>query len=255
MSILKILIFIFISFQSEARVFSFKDADMSVYLRGTGGLSQAGSDAWKFSSGNQTFFDSKDGVDYNFSGELGFLASFKKMNIRLGFEILQTKDAKVSGNDNLAVKLMDVESRSIAFTPNVTLEFNILEQGTTRYLLFLGGGYSTVDITNRYTLTTAGTTAYGAIPDYKEDVSGKAITLEAGVGTEFLLLDNVTLFLDVGYRELSVPELYFDETIITVSGNRAKGERATKENGNPRSIDLGGAFIGLSLRFYLPPFK
>jgi len=121
-------------------------------------------------------------------------------------------------------------------------------------MLFIGGGYSQGRLSNQYTLTDLGTSTYPSSPaEYKEGLEGDALSFHVGLGTEFLLLDNVTLMFEGGYRYMLFDELKHQDALVTVNGNVAKGASAIDSFGAQRDMDLSGFFIGLNFRIYIPP--
>src|SRR5690606_37547532 len=130
----------------------------------------------------------------------------------------QTRDVEATGKDASDAALMNVKSRALAFNPNITFEYNLTNTGTFKTMLFAGVGYSTLKVSNEYTLTAAGQAAYAGVPDYKEVVSGFALSSQFGGGVEFLMFDNVTLLTELGYRYLQVSNLKYEDSLTTVNG-------------------------------------
>jgi hypothetical protein len=61
----------------------------------------------------------------------------------------------------------------------------------------------------------------------------------------------VTLALDLGYRYFKVSSLSSTGTATTFTGSETSGSTILNTNGSDRSLNLGGAFGGLSMRFYI----
>ncbi|OFZ11064.1 MAG: hypothetical protein A2Z20_02145 [Bdellovibrionales bacterium RBG_16_40_8] len=244
---------------AEARVFNFSNNWVAAYIRGTGGLSNVDKDMYGKTSGNSTAFDK--GVDYNFSGEIGFaILLSNNMTARLGIEGLQTKEVTVTGESALGAKYMDVVSRAVVFNPGLTFEYSFRGTGTSRLYGFAGAGYSIVKITNAYELTAAGTTAYsGASASYTDNWYANAINYHVGTGWEAFLFDNLTFNLDVGWRQLDVSGFKYnsDATVVRGGGGVSvtEGTNVTNNNGRKPKLDLGGYFVGMTFKFYIPPLN
>jgi hypothetical protein len=251
-----ILLLILFSSVSSARVFSFKDNSIAVYLGGMGQSSALGSSMWKESSGASTHFQNKDAVEYNFSGEFGFIFGLgEDLNIRLGIQGLQSKDQVVSGSNSSGATLMTITNRAVGFNPNLAFEFNLKGTPEMRYLLIVGAGYTTIKASNDYAYTTDGTALYTFAADYKEVVEGSGLGYHGALGLEFLMVDNVTVLLEAGYKQQQITKLtYVDNYTLTDGTAAIKGGAAKTQNGANRELDLSGAFVGIAFRFYIPTF-
>ncbi|MEQ1664128.1 MAG: hypothetical protein ABL927_01980 [Bdellovibrionales bacterium] len=244
---------------AEARVFNFKTNGTSAYLKGTGAYSAIGDKAFADSSGSDTIF--KDRVAYNFSGELGFSFLLKQgVNVRFGFEGLQTKSVDTTGKYRVNnTKYMDLNSKITVFNPNMALEADLKNFGTYRYFIFGGAGYANVKVINDYTVTAAGVTHYGSAAAYKETWAADVLSYQAGMGWEGFVFDNVTFGLDAGWRFLDISQFKYnaDATIIRSLGSQAvaKGDVVVDDSAKNISLDMGGPFVGVTFKFYLPSFN
>lgn len=244
------------SVAASARIFSFEDLRVAAFFRGTGGMHMMGQDAFSQSSGSSTYFESKDSPSFNYSGEIGLLFQMgDNFAARIGIEGLQTRQIEAPGYNGTGTHLMTVDSKIVAFVPNLTFDFNLSKTPTTKSFFFIGGGYVQVKGTNEYDLTTDGSTEYGGAADYKEVVSGTAFMGQAGLGFEFLFVDNATLTTEVGWRYLPISDLEYTQDVTTVTGAKSKGAKAVNNNGRARTYDMGGPFVGIALRFYIPPLN
>ena len=236
--------------EAAARVFNYKTHTFAAYFKGTAGVQDSAKTAFGSSSGTNTRFD--DEVDYNFSGEFGFVWNMsEKLVVRLAGEFVQTKNEEIVGTNTGGTKIMDIESSAKAFNPQLIFEYVFSQVGTLRYFAYVGAGYAQATVTNSYTNNTSGT----GDTEYKEVVTGNELSYVAGVGAEFSLFDNATMVLDAGYRMLEVSSLSHEDTVNTVNGTRQKGSTALNNDGSERSVNLDGAFVGLAFRFYIPPIK
>jgi hypothetical protein len=241
---------------AQARVFSFSDSSVAAYFRATGGQSQLGQDAFKYSSGASTRFQMKDDPEYNYTGEIGVMILMgDNVSMRLGVEGFQSRQIEAPGFNSGGSRLMSVDSKVSAFIPNLTLEFKMIRTESTKTYLFAGAGYASMKSTNDVTVTATGAGTYGGLGSYKEAVSSTGIMSQAGAGFEFVLVDNATLATEIGYRILSSGKMTHDDAITTPYGAVGSGATATKNGTGSRALDLGGAFVGVSIRFYIPPLR
>lgn len=241
---------------AHARVFNFNDMGVAAYFRATGAYGNLGQDAFKHSSGDQTIFQTKDSPVYNYSGEIGVAISMgDRLAARLGIEGFQSRQIEAPGFSSLGTHLMTVDSKVAAVIPSLTFEIIMTKGDITRSYFFAGAGYANIRATNTYTMTVDGTALYGGVQDYKEAVESTAIMSHYGVGFEFLFSKNATMALEAGYRTLSSGRMTHRDSVTTVNGAISSGATAEKNNGSSRSLDLGGPFAGLTLRFYIPAFR
>ncbi len=237
---------------SYARVFNFKNSGTGVMLRGSGGMSSVGKDPYGNSSGTGTSI--ADETKYNYSGELGLIFGMgENCNLRIGAEVIQHHPIKEGhGKDSSDTELFQLDSSTFVFNPNLAMEFFLESGQSTRFFAQGGLGYAMVDVENRYTMTAPGTSAFG-VGDFNEKMSGTGLSVMVGAGFETTLIDNVTFSIDGGYRYIKVAELKYTgdvNNIVSPSGT-SKGDTALKGDGTKRELNLGGLFIGASLRFYL----
>ncbi|MCB0349919.1 MAG: hypothetical protein KDD38_01975 [Bdellovibrionales bacterium] len=247
-----------ITSSANARVFSFKDSWVSAYFRGTGGVSKVADNAYEHTSGSDTQFE--DDVDYNFSGEIGFAFLLgESLSFRAGVEGLQTKSIIATGTNGATTDYMDVDSKSVAFNPNVSLEFGFLNTGTSRAYVFAGAGYANVKVTNAYSLTTAGAAYYTAPATFKETWAATVLNYNVGAGYEMFILDNVTFSIDGGWRFFKASGFEYDSATTAIrgagAGAVASGATVTDNLGNKPELDLGGAYVGIMFKFYIPPLN
>lgn len=233
---------------AQARVFSFNDANLAPYLRGTGALSKVGQTAFSSSSGTDTVL--KGESTYAYSGELGFLFGLgDSLKVRLGAELIEHKPVDAKGLNSSGAERFQLASSVTAFNPNLSLEFIYKTTADVRFYFLLGGGYADVTIDNRYKMSNNDL----SVGDFNEKLSGVAYSGHVGIGAETLLVDNVTFSFDLGYRYLPVRSLTYKaavNNIVSPSGV-VQGAEALNHDGNPRAIDLSGISVAMTLRFYL----
>lgn len=240
----------------SARKFSFKNEKFAGFFRMTGGPSLLGADAFSKSSGSSTVF--MDKVEYNFSGEIGFLLFLhEKMSLKFGFEAVQSRDlTAIVGKNSSGTKYMDLTSRSLALIPEATLEFTFSNDATSRWFGFFGAGTAAMTLDNAYIFTAAGSAAYAGIADYTEKSQESVFTNHYGVGYETLFVDNVTAVFELGYRNLAANSLTYRHNHTgaetTLQGDKTKGSDVVNDDSTSRKLNLSGFYLGLAFRFYIP---
>jgi hypothetical protein len=243
--------FLILSFvtQAEARVFNYQDSGLAAYVRGTGGQSSAGGEAFQHASGTDTFMDEK--AKYQYGGEAGFLMSFGTFALRFGAEMLEHQRVEeAQGVDTSGIERFKLNSTIFVFNPNVTLEYIYATYGNFRLFMAGGAGYAMVTVENTYAMTTQGTTDLG-VTDFKEKLEAAVVSGTLNTGFETLFTDNATLMMDIGYRYMPVRTLKHKGPNTTIVGSVDKGDTAMNSNGTKRQLDLGGLYAGLAFRFYL----
>jgi hypothetical protein len=175
----------------------------------------------------------------------------EQINFRVAAEVMQAKIGGVKGSDpSSSTEYFELESDIFVFNPQAVIEYTFKGTTTSRFVSYAGLGYANVRLDNKFEINSAGESNLG-VQSYTEKSEGNFISGVAGVGWEGLFVDNVTAFVDIGYRFLDANKLKYkaDETVI--GGQVSKGDELSNSNGNTRSLDLGGPYIGIAFRFYI----
>ncbi len=234
---------------SEARVFNFQSETFSAYFGGTFGSSLAGASAFRSSSGIDTQFDKT--VQTAASGEAGLAIALSNVSLRLGVEYLMPRSLEgVIGTDLSGTKLFDLNSDLSAWIPTVSLEIQAYKTSSSRVLFGAGYGIAFVGMDNDYKFTPSGQSALG-VGDYKESSKTQANMGQIYVGYEFHFADAVTAVLHAGARTLKASDFRSLKETNAISGQQTENGQIRDMNGDLRSVDLSGAFVGLNFRFYL----
>ncbi|MBT4761814.1 MAG: hypothetical protein HOO06_08975 [Bdellovibrionaceae bacterium] len=253
MRIFSLLFILIFSFSAQARVFDFSGESLAAYFHTTGGLSKIGDLAYSNSSGASTVFT--DTVPYHPGFELGFLFGIGgAMVVKAGAELIQTKQlTAISGKNASGTELFTLSSRVFAFNPNLTFEFNISQDKTSRFFFALSAGWSIIDMDNDYTFSATGKSELSVAADYIEKSQATMITYGSYIGYEILAVDNVTFLMNVGYRHIPVSQFEYKNDYADLIGSlqKTKGEAVVNNDGSIRSMDFGGPFVGLGFRFYI----
>jgi hypothetical protein len=235
--------------RAEARKFDFKSEYISTYFGGTFGQSLLGDGAYGLSSGAGTATDKK--VQSNGSGEIGFVLSLTKFNLRLGAEYLMPREmAGVTGTNAAGQTLFSLTSRVSALMPMATLELVARETPESKVAFGVGYGTAMISLENSYTMTAAGTSSLG-VSDFIERAATQVPVWQGYVSYEILFTDTTTANFSLGYRYLPVPALQSTQSATAISGAESSGKDLVNSDGSKRSLNLGGPFVGLHFRFYI----
>lgn len=230
-----------------ARVFSQKDSGLAAYVRGSGGTSNLGKDAFDGANGAGSKVSASSTLQYG--GEAGAMFGVgANFHIRLGLEVIQHAGVTKVGTSASGTERFNLDSSVFVFNPNLTFEYFFSPAGGMRFFAALGAGYADVTVDNRYVRSASSDLAEG---DFNEKLAGKGLSGHFLVGMETMFVDNVALAVDVGYRYLPVASMTYKGDFTGFNGAVSKGETALDADGKKRSMDLGGVVAGLSFRFYL----
>ncbi len=250
-AVLVLISFIICASSVEARVFSISEASFATYFKGTAGLSQLGQDAYEKSSGAQTQFS--EDTNANFSGEFGVILPTKEFSLRFGIQFLKPNSpSDIVGKDAGGTDLMNLESSVFGIFPMAHFEYYLSQTRYGRVYLSTGGGFGKVSMTNNYTFTAAGDALYTPLTSFKERASQFLYIVEASIGYEMPFIQAVTFSFDVGYRHAVARELKYAGAGTNFNGTHPEEAPVLNNDGNHKSLDLGGVFTGLSFRFYFP---
>ncbi len=247
---------------AEARVFSYADSWLAAYLRGSVGMSSLNDKAYADTVGTDIAF--KDGVDYNFGGEIGLAVLLSEtLTLRLGVEGLGALTARDEGQDpNVVAGNVESVSHVSVFNPMATAEYVYHSIGGLRLFTMAGIGYATVKVSNEYTLASGmpALYSYSGNNPYKESwESSPIISWQIGTGLEYSFMSNVTINLDVGWRFLEATKFTHKSAQEVIRGNAATTVKAggTVRDNADRAVqlDLGGVFAGVMFKFYIPNFN
>lgn len=245
----KYLIFfltVFISLGAEAKVFDISKQTIGTFIRGTYGQSSVGKKAYGNSSGASTSFN--DSFDFNTSGEFGLYTGVEQIGLRLSAEFLNPKAKKdINGVNSGGSTLMNLDSNISALIYKGSIEYSWFIDPNSKWYISLGVGSATVTLTNDYTNIDA---SFG-ISDFSEKGTETLIMGEILMGYEYNFSADTTLMLDLGWRQLQANSLKHSSNTTTFGGNVSAGDTMTNTDGSNRTLDLGGFYVGLGLRFYI----
>ncbi|MDZ4662136.1 MAG: hypothetical protein SGJ18_11020 [Pseudomonadota bacterium] len=245
------LVLAFTTSTTEAKVFNLTNVNASSYLKAIGGTSNIHNDAFIHGGGGYDQVTVKDGAIYSFGGEFGFSFEAGSTTTRLGIELARPqKLSDYEVKDANGAILYTLESEIVAFSPSVTFEWALAKAGTSKTYVFTGGGYSYVTLVNNYNMTSAGTTAFSKA-SFIEDAKTQAIFGTLGLGYEMLLVDNVTISMEFGYRHLEARRFLMRGTSDAISKNYQADDVLKNTDGSDRRLILSHPFVGVLFKFYL----
>ncbi|KHD89231.1 MAG: hypothetical protein OM95_05315 [Bdellovibrio sp. ArHS] len=242
------LSFFLLSSTAQARVFNIQKETFAAYFLASGGASAIGTKALDGEAGATLSYGGN--VNYNYSGEFGFLYSVRYLNFRFGFEILKPSALDSTAN-NGTDDLYSADSQILGYVPKVGLEVNLQSTNTYRSFVSASAGLANVTLKNAYTLTTAGQTAFPGVADHTAESKGTATSLQASLGYEGVLSDTTTILVEFGYRQLKIDNLKYTKDVTTFSGAKSSGDAVLTSTGEQRELDFSGGFISLGFRFYM----
>ena len=239
---------LFFSLSAEARVFDMAKESFAAYFGVTGGPSAVGKSAFENEAGSNVTYTNE--VNYNYSGEFGFVYSKPAANIRFGFEIIKPQTLEnLVGHGSGGTALYSETSEILGYVPKLTIEFNLRRSQESRSFVSGSVGYATVTLKNSYTLTAAGNTAYPGMDD-KMEAKGTGVLWGATLGHEILMTDTTTFLFELGYRRLNVNNFQYTRSGNYFGTSHKNGDDVLN-NGASREIDLSGFFLGASFRFFM----
>jgi hypothetical protein len=236
-----------------ARVFDIGKESFASYLKTTyvsaGGLNQK---PFEDSSGTQTTsFSEKYG--YATSYEFGFTWASPIVSTRIGIEVIKPSKITFEGKDSANNRFFYGGSDISGYAPKIGFEFGykFKKSPNTKVFLLVEGGSANITIANTYDMTGAGTTQYPTVSNFREEVKGTATTYAGALGIETRMFDTTTLVFEAGYRGMNFTNLNHNLAVTNFQGTVAKGDSATNNTGEGRSLNLSGPYVSLMLRFWV----
>lgn len=248
-SILAIAAFFFSSL-AQAKVFNFGETPLATFIEGQYGNANVADQAYGQAGGASNVFD--QGVERQFAGDVGLIFVGQRVNFVVAAELLRPKEVvDATGSTPSGGALMKLNSRINAVVGTAGFEFLFRQRPRSRFHFGLLGSYADVTVANDFTLNSAGQAAFpGVAGTYRENLSGNGVGGRAYLGAELLLADNVTFSIDFGYRYLMITNLVYANSETTVNGSVDAGQAARNSDNSLRTLDLGGGYGAISLRFY-----
>jgi hypothetical protein len=237
-------------FEAKARIFRLTNETVAAYFGGSYGPSSILQTHYSGTSGTGATIDKS--MSTNYGGEIGALFTTQALGVRIGFELIKPSTVtKAIGSDASSTKLYDFESSLSVLVPKVALEINLKTTETWRLFVSLGGGTATASYKNSYLFTAAGLTAFPGVADFSDEATGTALLYDGGLGFETLMNDTTTVALNIGYRQLYIPQYKYKLAVTNFTGGHAKDDVVLNEDATVKSSLFTGATAFLMFRFYL----
>lgn len=234
---------------AQARVFNINKETFAAYFGVGAGGSQVGTGALDNEASSSVTYSGT--VNYNYTGEFGFIYSRPAASLRFGFEVLKPTNLEGSSAENAGTELYSANSEILGYAPKIALELNLHGNNTSRSFVSVGVGTASITLKNDYTLTAAGQAAYPGVADHGIEAKGSATMINASLGYEGLLTDTTTIVVEFGYRQLNIDNLEYTKSVTTFKGPVSSGDKVTDISGGSRDLNLSGGYITLGFRFYL----
>lgn len=246
MRIVPLILFVF-SCTSFARVFNLHSQTSATYVKGNYGSTNLQQDTYTQRSGANTLIGGE--MDFSWGGEIGFMSIQGPVGFRLGLSVINPQKITTKGNNSSGTELMTLSSEVYGIYPVAHVDYYFFPGKISRAIFSFGGGYGKVLMKNDYTLTTAGTTAYG-INSFKETAETYTYMLETSIAYELEIANSLSIAFDIGYRYSKADSLEYKNDVTNFSGNQSSGDVVKYADGQDVSLDLSGFYSGLTLRFY-----
>jgi hypothetical protein len=223
---------------AQARVFDINGERFASYFNLSAGPSALKQAAFLNESNPAYTYDKA--VNYNYTGEFGFLYANAKIGVRFGFEILKPQSLTEVNALNGAVSAYTFKSDYTGYAPKVGLEVALAKGSGLRSFLMAYVGSASISYKNEYS-------------SHSEEAKGTATLYGGTVGLEGILSDTTTYVLEAGYRKLNFDKITYSGAVTTgVDGaSHAAGDPVLDVNGQQRTLNFNGAYLSVGFRFYL----
>lgn len=233
----------FFSESSEARVFGLTQQQFASYFKVNASQSPLRDSPWVLESAadaSSTKYGTTTG------GEFGFTLAGALLNWNFGFEII--KPTKLSGIQatQAGTQVYQIDSDITGYAPKAGFEITPWSNPTQKVFVFSYVGTASITMKNDYTSLTIAPNV-----DHSVEMSGTGNLVGAGMGYEAHFFDTTSFVIELGYRALKIDNFKYTKSVTTFSGAVTAGQAARQTDGSLRSLDLGGTYINLGLRFWL----
>lgn len=235
-------------FSASARTLDINNESLAAYIVATGGGSALATSALDGEAGSAVRYE--PGVNYNYTGEFGFIYSRPRFSLRFGFEIIRPWVLDSSATES-GVELYKVKSDILGYAPKVAAELNLQSSARSRSFISVGVGAVSVRMKNTYEMTTDGQSSFPGVTDHVVEAKGATSLMSAALGYEGAIFDTNTMVIEFGYRQLTINNLSYSKDVTTFSGAEQTGDSVLTSTGAPREMNMSGGFIALGFRFYL----
>ena len=164
----------------------------------------------------------------------------RQVGLRFSFEVLKPQLLTEINASNVGTTVYTFRSDFTGYAPKLGIEFNAYKSPSSRVFLLGYTGTASVSYKNDYA-------------DHTEEGKGTQTLYGGSVGYEGFLTDTTTYMIDVGYRTLNFDKIdYAKDVAVGIDGQaHAAGAPVLDINGQQRTLNFSGAYIGIGFRFYL----
>ncbi len=238
-----------LSLEGQARVFDFKKETFGAFFSATGHNLYLNQSAFKNSIGDELNYSQTS--NYGFGFRLGFLFNMTSVSLRLGIEGFQAKQIINADVKNTSdVVLYNLDSSVITTMPFIGLDLALYQSQNSRMIIGLNVGQATVKMENSIAFTDIGTSTYG-LSNFSESSEDTILGGDIFLGYETLATDTVTANFELGYRQMISGKQIYKSSATTFLGDVNSGDSVLNADGNGRTLNLSGPFIGLTFKFYI----
>jgi len=245
---------VFSADDAQARKFDYNDGVFSVYVGGTIGTSRIQKTPFEPGMPSTVSFPDYNGVNYGYSGLFGFdLTLQNRVSFKLGVDFLYAAEAKdIEGKNSSGNVLLSETSDTLGVVPEFMVELHLARGPRSRVSVGGGVGYMTATIRNDIRMTALGQSTLG-VSNYVEEGQGTAIPAKLFTNFEFILVDNVSMVLQAGYRYAVVKQFNYtrNATAPAPIGAEVQGQVMKNADGTNRTVDMSGVFGGVQLIFWM----
>ncbi len=239
---------IFLSSNSQARVFSFDNESFAPYFAIQGGLPSTNHQPYSWQSTSSLIGDR---FDFIYGGEFGVYFRTQSVGLRLG-ALMQKFDPVqgATGLNSLGDPLFSVESSGLSYGPIVQLDYQFAKTPHYHWMFLVGGGLQYAKMENSYNFTSDGQSLVNGQTAINESYKAQYSFATIGIGTEVLLVKNTTVSFILGYNHMFEPDWKYATTGSSFAGPHTDAQPLLLEDGTPKKINWSHIFLQLSFQFY-----
>lgn len=192
-----------------------------------------------FAAGNQT-------TTSNYSNYFLFQPYFDLLNIvfqpYVGWHFYP--DLNGAGIDTRGQFTENSQAGNFSYGMRIMLSPYLASNMESRAYFVLAAGMANAKLKN----TRIYRNASGQVTNsYTERVNGTGVELSAGVGFEFLLLQNYFMQIEAGYSQRNIPLFKYATDTDSGGNTRASGDDVTDAYGNKKGFHLWSPYVQLAL--------
>ena len=228
---------------AQARVFGLNQQQFGSYFLISGSQAPIKDSPWVMES---TADASSKSYGTTTGGEFGFTYATKFLSWRFGFEVIKPTKLSAIAATQAGTTVYQIASDITGYAPKLGIEITPWSNNKQKVFIFSYVGTASVSIKNDYSTLTIAPNI-----DHSVEMAGSGNLLGAGLGYELHAFDTTSLILEVGYRILKIDNFKYSKDVTTFAGAVTAGQSVLKTDGSNRSVDFGGSYVTLGLRFWI----